>query len=98
GLARLIDWLVNTELAGGVRFLPDAERAAFLDYYKSFPKPGDQDAIDRYVRGLWRLDTGWVARWIAQHATTPRILDAGCGFGTFAMMFAAGRAEGLGAA
>src|SRR5262249_59811935 len=59
--------------------------------------PGDQDAIDRYVRGLWRLDTGWVARLIAQHATTPRILDAGCGFGTFAMMFAAVGAEVVGA-
>jgi 2-polyprenyl-3-methyl-5-hydroxy-6-metoxy-1,4-benzoquinol methylase len=96
-LARVVDWFVGTELASGVKFLPEGERAAFLDYYKSWPKSDDRAAVAKYVRGLWRLDAGWVMRWIAEQPTAPRILDAGCGFGTFAMMFAAVGAEVVGA-
>jgi len=91
------EWFVGTELSGGATFLPAAQRAAFLDYYKAFPKAGDRAELGRYLRALWRLDTGWVARWIAAQPATPRILDAGCGFGTFAMIYAAVGAEVVGA-
>jgi len=91
------EWMIGTELAGGAAFLPEPERAAFLAYYRSFPKAGDAAALARYLRALWRLDTGWVSRWIAEQPRAPRILDAGSGFGTFAMIYAAVGAEVVGA-
>jgi 2-polyprenyl-3-methyl-5-hydroxy-6-metoxy-1,4-benzoquinol methylase len=91
------EWMVGTELAQGAAFLPEPERAAFLAYYRNFPKAGDAAALARYLRALWRLDTGWVSRWIAAQPRTPRILDAGSGFGTFAMIYAAVGAEVVGA-
>src|SRR4051812_6027432 len=75
------EWMVGTELAQGAAFLPEPERAAFLAYYRNFPKAGDAAALARYLRALWRLDTGWVSRWIAAQPRAPRILDAGSGFG-----------------
>jgi len=95
-IAAFHDWFLGTELPSGAPFLPEDERAAFLDYYKSFPKHGETAAVARYVRGLWRLDTGWVARWIAAQPKTPRILDAGCGFGTFSMIYATVGADVVG--
>jgi SAM-dependent methyltransferase len=50
---------------------------------------------------MWRSEAGWVARWVARlHEATgrrPRVLDAGSGFGTYAMLFAAAGAEVMGA-
>jgi SAM-dependent methyltransferase len=50
---------------------------------------------------MWRSEAGWVARWIAARAAAtgrrPRVLDAGSGFGTYAMLFAAAGAEVLAA-
>jgi 2-polyprenyl-3-methyl-5-hydroxy-6-metoxy-1,4-benzoquinol methylase len=95
-LVRFHDWFIGTELLNGAPFLPDAERAAFLHYYREFPQRGNAAAVAKYLRALWRLDAGWVVRWIAAQPTRPRILDAGCGFGTFTMMFAAVGADVVG--
>ncbi len=95
-LVRFHDWFLGTELPSGMPFLPEPERTAFLDYYKRFPRRSERAAVAKYLRALWRLDTGWVARWIAAQPKPPRLLDAGCGFGTFAMMFGTVGAEVVG--
>ncbi len=95
-LRRIHEWFLGVELARGASFLPEDERTAFLDYYENYPKHDDVAAISRYLRALWRLDTGWVARWIAQRPIRPSILDAGSGFGTFSMIYAALGAEVVG--
>jgi 2-polyprenyl-3-methyl-5-hydroxy-6-metoxy-1,4-benzoquinol methylase len=98
---RLLEWTIRVEYPAAVTFLPEAGRAAFLDYYRSLPKLHDPQAFARYRRGMWRTEAGWVARWVARrHETTgrrPRVLDAGSGFGTYAMLFAAAGAEVVGA-
>lgn len=88
-----IAWTIEREPSILRRLLADAETEAFLRYYKSLPQAGDAHAIRRYIRGLWRGETGWAVRWIADrqkqnHGVTPRVLDAGCGYGTFALLFA----------
>lgn len=85
-------WTVDVEYPQHASFLPDGEREAFGDYYKNLPRPGDEEAIARMLRGTWRGDSGWTARWIAARER-PKVLDAGSGFGTFAMQYAAVGAE-----
>lgn len=80
-------------LAGGY---PESGRQAFLDYYVRLPGPADEAAIARFRRGMWRSEAGWTARWIAARRRSgrpARVLDAGSGFGTHAMLFAAAGAE-----
>jgi len=57
-------WTVEVEYPAHARFLPEGEREAFGDYYKNLPKPGDAAALARMLRGTWRGDSGWTARWI----------------------------------
>jgi SAM-dependent methyltransferase len=98
---RLLEWTIQVEYPAAATFMPEAGRAAFLDYYKGLPQPLDRQAVARYRRGMWRSEAGWVARWLARrHEVTgrrPRVLDAGSGFGTYAMLFAAAGAEIVGA-
>ncbi len=85
-------WTVEVEYPAHTRFLPPDEAQAFGDYYKRLPKPGDEAAIARMLRGVWRGDVGWTARWLAARPR-PHVLDAGSGFGTFAMLYASVGAE-----
>jgi len=89
---RFLRWTVEVEYPAHERFLPSGEREAFGDYYRRLPRPEDDAAIARMLRGAWRGDSGWTARWIAARER-PRVLDAGSGFGTFAMLYAAVGAE-----
>jgi len=89
---RLLRWTIEVEYPAHVGFLPPGPREAFADYYRRLPVPGDERAIRRVLRGAWRGDAGWTARWIATRER-PRVLDAGSGFGTFAMLYAAMGAE-----
>jgi SAM-dependent methyltransferase len=90
-------WTIEVEWPAHAAFLPAGEREAFADYYKSLPHAGDEAAIERFLRGYWRSEAGWSARWIsARAAARPgpvRVMDAGSGFGTFAMLYAAAGAE-----
>jgi len=93
---RFVRWTIEVEHGGLPSELPAGEREAFEDYYKKLPKPGDEPEIRRYLRGFWRSEAGYAARWIAAHPGA-RVLDAGSGFGTYAMLYAAmgGRVEGV---
>src|SRR5919197_6417713 len=94
-----VRWTIEEELPAVPGFLPAAECQAFQDYYRKLPKPGDEPGIRRYLRGLWRGEAGWTARWIAarlQRAGEVRVLDAGSGFGTYSMLYAAIGAEVIG--
>jgi len=45
---------------------------------------------------MWRGEAGWTARWIAarlERFPDVRVLDAGSGFGTYSMLYAAIGAE-----
>src|SRR5205085_1246047 len=99
--ARFVRWTV-VEKAALLHLLPESERETFGGYYRALPETGDERGIRRHIRGLWRGEPGWAARWIAERARRPgarppRVLDAGCGFGTFAMLFAAMGGEVIGA-
>jgi SAM-dependent methyltransferase len=98
---RLLEWTIQVEYEEARKFLPEAGREAFLDYYRNLPALREPAALARYLRGMRRTEAGWVARWIAnRHDATgrrPRVLDAGSGFGTYAMLFAAAGAEVVGA-
>ena len=98
---RLLEWTIRVEYPAAATFLPEAGRAAFLDYYKGLPQLRDARALARYCRGMWRTEAGWVARWIARRREAtgrrPRVLDAGSGFGTYSMLFAAAGADVVGA-
>ena len=85
---RFLRWTIEVEYPAHAGFLPEGEREAFESYYRSLPARGDQAAIERFLRGNWRGDAGWTARWIGARRR-PRVLDAGSGFGTFAMLYAA---------
>lgn len=89
---RFARWTIEVERPRAEAILPPAEAAAFLAYYRDLPWPGEAARIRRYLRGLWRTEAGWVARWIAafraRHGRAPEALDAGSGFGTHAMLFA----------
>jgi len=92
----LVRWTIEVERPGGVPFLPEPERGAFLDYYRNLPVPGDEARIRRFLRGFWRGEAGWAARWLAAREQ-PRVMDAGCGFGNYSMLFATAGAEVIGA-
>ncbi len=97
---RFVRWTIEVEYPAHAGFLPDGEREAFADYYKALPKPGDEAAIRRYLRGFWRSEAGWSVRWLAARAAAgkrPVVMDAGSGFGTYAMLYAAAGAEVVGA-
>jgi len=99
---RLLDWTIEVEYPEAPGFLEGGGGAAFVDYYRSLaPLRGAPGALARYRRGMWRSEAGWVARWVAAHPEAPehrpRVLDAGSGFGTYSMLFAAAGAEVVGA-
>ncbi|OGF12873.1 MAG: hypothetical protein A2W00_04075 [Candidatus Eisenbacteria bacterium RBG_16_71_46] len=97
---RFVRWTIEVERPALEISLPPAERSAFADYYRALPAPGEDGAIRRYLRGLWRGEAGWAARWIAgrvRSGTRPVVLDAGSGFGTYAMLYATMGAEVVGA-
>ena len=53
-------------------------------------------SISAGARGMWRSEAGWTARWIAERRAqgrAVRVLDAGSGFGTYSMLYAAVGAE-----
>jgi SAM-dependent methyltransferase len=98
---RLVRWTIEKEYGPVQSILPAGEREAFADYYKRLPAPGDEAAIRRYLRGFWRGDAGWTARWIGARARAigarPRVMDAGSGFGTYSMFYAAAGGDVVGA-
>ena len=98
---RFVRWTIEHEYAPVQERLPAGEREAFADYYKNLPKPGDEAGIRRYLRGFWRSEAGWTARWLVERAarrgTPPRVMDAGSGFGTYSMLYAAVGADVVGA-
>ena len=98
---RFVRWTIERERGAVETRLPAGEREAFAAYYRNLPRPGDEAGIRRYLRGFWRGEAGWTARWIAARAHAlgrrPRVLDAGSGFGTYAMLYAAVGADVLGA-
>jgi SAM-dependent methyltransferase len=85
---QFLSWTIQVEFPAIASFLPENEREAFADYYGGLPVPGDMPGIARMLRGVWRGDAGWTARWLAGRRQ-PRVMDAGSGFGTFAMLYAA---------
>lgn len=98
-----VRWTIETEHPAAATFLPEGEREPFLDYYRALPQPGDEPAIRRYLRGFWRGEAGWTSRWIAARAARRvggdrpvRVLDAGSGFGTYSMLYAAMGADVVG--
>jgi len=96
-----VRWTIEQEYRDVQHRLPPGEREAFADYYRRLPKPGDEAGIRRYLRGFWRGDAGWTVRWLAHRAAQmgrrPRVLDAGSGFGTYSMLYAATGADVVGA-
>lgn len=94
---RFVRWTIEVERAAAATFLPEGEREPFLDYYRALPAPGDEAAIRRYLRGLWRSEAGWTSRWIDARRgggdgapeNEVAVLDAGSGFGTYSMLYAA---------
>lgn len=142
---RFVRWTIEEERPAADAFLPDGERESFLSYYRNLPEPGDEPAIKRFLRGMWRGEAGWVARWLHARAAEargangangasatpmlklvngseaaaaapsatpapragtvieghrsgpPRVMDAGSGFGTYSMLYAAMGAEVTGA-
>ena len=81
-------WTIEVEYPARARFLEGPVLEAFSDYYRKLPASADQAAIRHWLRGTWRGDSGWVARWLGRREN-PTVLDAGSGFGTFAMLYAA---------
>jgi SAM-dependent methyltransferase len=98
---RFVRWTIEKEYGPVQQRLPAGEREAFADYYRKLPRPGDEAAIERYLRGFWRSEAGWTARRIVDRArvigTRPRIMDAGSGFGTYSMLYAAVGGDVVGA-
>lgn len=98
---RFVRWTIDKEYEPVQERLPDGEREAFAAYYKNLPKPGAEAAIERYLRGFWRSEAGWTARWIVERAASigkrPRVLDAGSGFGTYSMLYSAVGGDVIGA-
>lgn len=96
-----IRWTIEKEFGAVQHVLPESERAAFVGYYDKLPRPGDETAIRRYLRGFWRSEAGWTARWIVERARAkgrrPRVMDAGSGFGTYSMLYAAVGGDVVGA-
>lgn len=86
-------WTIAHEWPAHERFLPEGEREAFASYYRSLPAARDEAGVRRFVRGFWRSEAGWAARWIMERSRrlgrAARVMDAGSGFGTYAMLYAA---------
>ncbi len=93
---RFVRWTLEVERPAVAAFLPEPERESFSSYYRSLPACGHPAAIARYLRGFWRGEAGWTARWLARR-DRPRVMDAGSGFGTYAMLYAAVGATVVGA-
>ena len=98
-----VRWSIEKEWSDLSPRLSAEQREAFHAYYRLQLAHAFSPSCDRYVRALWRGETGWVARWIASRSGrgagpggVPRVLDAGSGFGTFAMLFAALGADVVG--
>lgn len=98
---RFVRWTIEQEYGPVQERLPAGEREAFAAYYRNLPKPGAEAAIRRYLRGFWRSEAGWTARWIGARALAigarPRVMDAGSGFGTYAMLYASAGGDVVGA-
>jgi SAM-dependent methyltransferase len=96
-----VRWTIEQEYRDVQHRLPPGEREAFADYYRRLPAPGHEAGIRRYLRGFWRSEAGWTARWLVDRARMlgrrPRVMDAGSGFGTYSMLYAAVGAEVVGA-
>src|SRR5205809_1044807 len=89
---RFVRWTIEEELPAAPGFIPPGEREAFQAYYRNLPAAGDEPALARYLRGMWRGEAGWTARWIAARLVRfpdVRVVDAGSGFGTYSMRYAA---------
>jgi SAM-dependent methyltransferase len=98
---RFVRWTIEKEYGPVQPRLPEGEREAFASYYNKLPAPGQEARIRRYLRGFWRSEAGWTARWIVARARAiggrPRVMDAGSGFGTYSMLYAAAGADVVGA-
>ena len=98
---RFVRWTIEKEYAAVQPRLPEGEREAFASYYNKLPAPGQEAKIQRYLRGFWRSEAGWTSRWITARARAigarPRVMDAGSGFGTYSMLYAAAGADVVGA-
>jgi|SRR5262245_14163812 len=81
-------WTIEVEFPARRRFLQGSVLEEFTDYYRKLPTADDAGAIRHWLRGTWRGDSGWVSRWLGRRSD-PTVLDAGSGFGTFAMLYAA---------
>ncbi len=89
-------WTLEREPELLKKRLEAEEWEAFHDYYRSLPDRGDRGAMARHLRGSWRGESGFVVRWVAERPGA-RVLDAGSGFGSFSMLFAAAGARVTGA-
>jgi 2-polyprenyl-3-methyl-5-hydroxy-6-metoxy-1,4-benzoquinol methylase len=98
---RFVRWTIEQEYGPVQAVLPEGEREAFASYYNRLPAPGDEATIRRYLRGFWRSEAGWTAGWLSERARAtgrrPRVMDAGSGFGTYSMLYAAVGADVVGA-
>ena len=98
---RFVRWTIEKEYTAVQPRLPEGEREAFASYYNKLPAPGQEAKIQRYLRGFWRSEAGWTSRWITARARAvgrrPRVMDAGSGFGTYSMLYAAAGADVVGA-
>ena len=98
---RFVRWTIEKEYVPVQRVLPEGQRESFAGYYDKLPRPGDEPRIRRYLRGFWRSEAGWTARWIVDRAramgSRPRVMDAGSGFGTYSMLYAAVGGDVVGA-
>jgi 2-polyprenyl-3-methyl-5-hydroxy-6-metoxy-1,4-benzoquinol methylase len=88
-------WTIEVERPASRSFLPAELAEPFERYYRALPARGDDEAVRRYLRGFWRSEAGWASRWLARRER-PRVLDAGSGFGTYSMLYAAMGAEVVG--
>jgi 2-polyprenyl-3-methyl-5-hydroxy-6-metoxy-1,4-benzoquinol methylase len=95
---RFVRWTIERELAAATGFLPPEQARIFADYYRGLPR--EEAVLRRYLRGMWRSEAGWAARWLARRSgrepQRPAVLDAGSGFGTYSMLFATVGADATG--
>ncbi len=98
---RFIRWTIEKEYTAVQEHLPPGEREEFASYYNKLPNLKTDALIQRYLRGFWRSEAGWTARWIVDRAKQvgrrPKVMDAGSGFGTYSMLYAAVGGDVVGA-